>query len=231
VVVSVDGSEQTHDARRGAGSYENMTDNLERYVLVAASVPNAAELSLACVMAADDINGEPGQSVKSLGERLSVRRIRFRPLLPLGRASHLEAPVMCEGLAQHVSSEDMLKSTFRPLTTCGIGQNLFVRPDGGAYPCYAWCSEHTFIGDVFTDGLAVVLASPGFARLLDCSVDTIEKCRECEYRYLCGGACRARGNQAVLDVNAAPPQCDHLRQRAQKLVGAAREYVLDPASL
>jgi uncharacterized protein len=231
VVVSVDGSAQTHDARRGAGSYENMTRNLERYVSSAASIPNAAELSLACVMGADDINGEPGRSVRALGERLGVRRIRFRPLLPLGRASHLEEPVMCEGLAQHVSPEDMLKSTFRPLTTCGIGQNLFVRPDGGAYPCYAWCGEHTLIGNVFTGGLAAVLASPGFARLVDCSVDTIKKCRECEYRYLCGGACRAWGNQTVLDVNAAPPQCDHLRQRAQKLADAARKYVLDPASL
>jgi len=70
-----------------------------------------------------------------------------------------------------------------------------------------------------------VLTSPGFANLMACSVDTIEKCRECEHRSLCGGACRAWGNQTVLDVNAAPPQCDHLKQRAQKLTQAAREYL------
>ena len=230
VVVSVDGDEQTHNARRGEGAYKNMTRNLKEYARVAhtiPNVPNVAELSLACVMSADEINGEPGQSVKLLGEMLNVKRVRFRPLLPIGRASHLNEPVICEGLMQHVLPEDMLKSQCRPLTTCGIGQNLFVKPDGKSYPCYAWCGDHTYIGDVFADGLEAVLSSPGFAQLMDCSVDTIVKCRECEYRYLCGSACRAWGNQNELNLNAAPPQCDHLKQRAQKLTDAAREYILE----
>ncbi|MDR1241715.1 MAG: SPASM domain-containing protein [Deltaproteobacteria bacterium] len=226
VVVSVDGDGQTHDARRGEGAYANMVRNLEKYVRIAPAIRGAAELSLACVLSAEDVNGEPGQSVKRLGERLKVRRVRFRPLLPIGRASHLDEPVMCAGLMQHFSPEDMLKSECRPLTGCGIGQNLFVKPDGKAYPCYAWCEEHTCIGDVFAAGLEAVLASPGYARLMDCSVDTIEKCRDCEYRYLCGGACRAWGNQSVMDVNAAPPHCRHLKTRAEKLIDAAREYVL-----
>jgi uncharacterized protein len=56
-------------------------------------------------------------------------------------------------------------------------------------------------------------------------VDTIAKCRDCAYRYLCGGACRAWGNRNALDLNAAPVQCDHLKQRAQSLINAAREYL------
>ena len=233
VVVSVDGNEQSHNARRGSNTYANMIHNLEEYARIAElaqishpGVPNVAELSLACVMCADDINGEPGKSVKRLGERLKVRRVRFRPLLPVGRASHLDEPVICEGLMQYVSPEDMLKSEFRPLTSCGIGQNLYVKPDGKSYPCYAWCGEHTCTGNVFANGLESVLSSPGYTRLMNCSVDTIEKCRECEYRYLCGGACRAWGNQNELNLNAAPPQCDHLKERAQKLTDTAREFLL-----
>ena len=225
VVVSVDGDEQTHNARRGQGTYENVIGNLEEYVCVASTILNAAELSLACVMSAKDVNGEPGFSVKRLGEQLKVKRIRFRPLLPLGRAAHLEEPVMCEGLQQHIALEDMLKGECRPLTTCGIGQNLFVKPDGKAYPCYAWCGEHTCIGNVFVDGLEAVLSLPKFIRLVDCSVDTIEKCRDCEYRYLCGGACRAWGNQTVENINAAPVECEHLQERAKMLVHTAREYL------
>ena len=62
--------------------------------------------------------------------------------------------------------------------------------------------------------------------MLKCStVDTIEKCRECEYRYLCGGACRAWGNQDTLDLNTAPVECEHLKQRAQKLITAAKKYL------
>jgi uncharacterized protein len=225
IVVSVDGNEETHDRRRGKGTYQNLYRNLKEYVRVGASIPCAAELSLACVMGASDINGLPGQSVRDLADALQVKRVRFRPLLPLGRASRLDEPVMCEGLMQHVSPEEMLQSEVHPLTTCGIGQNLFVRPDGGAYPCYAWCGEHTRIGNVFDRGLDAVLLSPQFKKLSACTVDTIAECRDCGYRYLCGGACRAWGNQQALDPNAAPPQCEHLKERAQALIDAAREYL------
>jgi uncharacterized protein len=225
IAVSVDGSEETHDSRRGKGTYQNMCGNLREYARVSATVPRAAELSLACAMDASDINGAAGQSVRALAESLQVKRTRFRPLLPLGRASRLDKPVICEGLLQHVSPDEMLQSEFRPLTTCGIGQNLFVCPDGGVYPCYAWRGEHTRIGNVFDSGLNVILSSPQFTKLSSCTVDTIAKCRDCAYRYLCGSACRAWGNQTALDLNAAPVQCDHLKQRAQSLIDAAREYL------
>ncbi|MDR0844355.1 MAG: SPASM domain-containing protein, partial [Tannerella sp.] len=118
-----------------------------------------------------------------------------------------------------------LKTPFHPLTTCGIGQNLYVRPDGRIYPCYAWCNEHTYIGNIFEKGLKAVLDSPSFTRLIDCTVDTIEKCRDCDYRYLCGGACRAWGNQQTLDLNAAPVQCRHLQERAEKLIETAKAFL------
>ncbi|MDR0613716.1 MAG: SPASM domain-containing protein, partial [Dysgonamonadaceae bacterium] len=225
IVVSVDGNEETHDLRRGKGTYRNLLRNLQEYVRISASIPCAAELSLACVMRAADINGSPGHSVRELAESLHVKRTRFRPLLPLGRASQMNEPVICEGLMQHVSPEERLQSEFHPLTTCGIGQNLFIRPDGSAYPCYAWCGEHTCVGNIFDNGLNAVLLSPQFTRLSACTVDTVSKCRDCAYRYLCGGACRAWGNQQTLDLNAAPVRCEHLQQRAQSLIDAAKEYL------
>jgi uncharacterized protein len=226
IVVSVDGNEQTHNARRGKDTYQNMTHHLEEYVRVGAGIPQAAELSLACVMSAADINGEPGAEVRALGARLHVKRLRFRPLLPLGRASKSVEPVMCEGLMQHVSPDEMLKTPFHPLRSCGIGQNLFIRSDGSSYPCYAWCGEHTCLGNVFDNGLNAVLASPSFTRLIECTVDTIEKCRDCDYRYLCGSACRAWGNQQAQNLNAAPVQCDHLKERAEKWLDEARRFLI-----
>jgi uncharacterized protein len=227
IIVSVDGNEETHDARRGAGSYENMVRNLERYVETAARVPNAAELSLTCVTKAPDMGGDPERSVLTLGERLNVRRVRFRALLPLGRASdwpNLDEPAACEG--RRISPEDALKTGFYPLITCGIGQNLSIQPDGAAYPCHAWHGERAYVGGVFDAGLNAVLNSPRFTQLLGCTVDTIDECRGCEYRYLCGGACRAWGNQDAWDVNAPPARCGRLKERARRLVDAARVYLL-----
>jgi uncharacterized protein len=226
IVASVDGNEETHNRRRGKGTYQNLLHNLREYVRISAAIPRAAELSLACVMSAPDINGAPGQSVRTLAGALQVKRLRFRPLLPLGRASHLDEPVMSEGLMRHTSPEEMLENEFHPLTTCGIGQNLYIRPDGSAYPCYAWCDEHTRIGNVFDNGLNELLHSPQFTRLSACTVDTITKCRDCDYRYLCGGACRAWGNRNAVDLNAPPLQCDHLKQRAKSLIDAAMKYLV-----
>jgi hypothetical protein len=65
-----------------------------------------------------------------------------------------------------------------------------------------------------------------FTRLRGCTVDTIEKCRDCELRYLCGGACRAWGNRDETDPNTAPPECSHLQKRAYELIEAAQNYLL-----
>lgn len=226
VVVSIDGNEETHDERRGKGNYRSAVSNLERYQQIAEQKAAAAELSIACVMRSVDINGAPGESVRALAKRLGVKRVRFRPILPLGRAADSEEPVMCEGLYEHLSAEEMLEETFQPLTTCGIGQNLYVEPDGSAFPCYAWHGPHTTIGNVHSEGLEPLLASEAFKRLARCTVNTISKCRECAYRYLCGGACRAWGNEAnALDLNAPPPRCGHLQVRADQLIQAANSYL------
>jgi uncharacterized protein len=131
IVASVDGNEEMHNRRRGKGTYQNLLHNLREYVRISAAIHKATELSLACVMRA------LGQSMRILADALQVKRVRFRPLLPLGRASHLDEPVMNEGLMRHTSSEEMLENEFHPLTTCGIGQNLYIGPDGSAYSCYA----------------------------------------------------------------------------------------------
>lgn len=224
-VVSVDGNEETHDRRRGEGSYRSAAANCERYAALAAGRKGAAELSLACVMDAESILGEPGKSVRMLGEQLGVRRVRFRPLLPLGRAAGMDEPVICEGISQHETPLNRLRSAFRPLTTCGIGQNVYICPDGEAYPCYAWKTAASCLGNAIREGLPPVLAGERFTRLRACTVDTVEKCRDCEYRYLCGGACRAWGNQNEIDPNTAPPDCEHLRKSARALIAAAEEYL------
>jgi uncharacterized protein len=226
VVASVDGDSTTHDQRRGKDTYAKVTQNLERYQALSATVSDAAELSIACCMDSERIRGAPGDSVRALAARLGIRRARFRPLLPLGRAASNMEPVSCEGLHAHVNPEEMLKTDFRPLHTCGIGQNLYVEPDGNSFPCYAYHRPHTRLGDVFGQGLASILASPAFRALTRCTVDTIEKCRDCDIRYLCGGACRAWGSEEnQRGVNAAPPNCEHLRSRGRALIKVAEEYL------
>ena len=110
-----------------------------------------------------------------------------------------------------------------------MGQNLYVEPDGNAYPCYAWHGPDWLLGSLDgPDGLAGMLSSPGFQDLRNHTVNSNQGCRACALRYLCGGACRAWSQQADADqanLDAAPKDCEHLRRRAESLLASALAHL------
>jgi len=226
VVVSIDGDRQTHDARRGKGAYVAALSNMEAYVQLAADTHNSAELSLAMVASSADIQGEPGSAVRALGARLGIPRVRFRPVLPMGRAADWDEPPAAEGLGAHVDPLELIQEGFQPVATCGLGQSLYVDPSGDSFPCYVLKRPHTNLGNVIQQGLDSVLHSPSFRNLSCHNVDSNPKCRECEVRYLCGGACRIwAGEAAQHNLDAPPLDCDALQHRARRLHTAARELL------
>ena len=235
IVVSIDGGEEDHDDRRGKGAYGKTVANLKSYTeLIGETLMyngrriRPARLSLSATMRAGDVNTERGYAVNELGRKLNIRHVKFRPLLPLGRALHIEEPITSEALRSYLTPLDLLKEGFSPVYTCGIGQNLYVEPSGEAFPCYSYHKPHTFLGNVIRDGLKNIIERGQFQALQSCTVDSNYGCRKCEYRYLCGGACRAWGREATQnDLNAAPVECDGLRKRATELYTAASEYLLE----
>ena len=182
IVVSVDGSRETHDARRGEGRYDQTVSNLK----LAVSCGAAEKLSLAAVLNHAEAKGIPGDAVCGLAKELGISKVSFRPLLPLGRGSGAQ-----QELWQLCSSEqtDLKHFTFRH--TCGLGQNLYVEPDGSAYPCYAWCEPEHRLGSLGGESLREILERGTLYEYCQHDVDSNEKCRTCEVRYLCGGICKA----------------------------------------
>lgn len=233
VVVSVDGGKEEHDKRRGEGSYDNTVKNLELYtssiaetILSGTARIRSARLSIAATIKADQVNDSTGFSVKDLGHRLNIRRVKFRPLLPLGRALDLDEPVVSEALRSYLEPIELIKEGFMPVHSCGIGQNLYVEPSGESFPCYSYHELHSFLGNAVQNGLETIISSEPFIDLQKHTVDTNKKCRRCEYRYLCGGACRAWGREATKnDLDATPVECDGLWRRAERLYSAACEYL------
>jgi uncharacterized protein len=221
VVVSVDGDRATHDARRGAGSYDRTVDNLRAL----AERGYCADLSLATVLPSELANGAPGDAVRALAKQLGIRRTRFRPVLPLGRAPHGEPGLAPESLWESVDVHELVSSGFQTTSTCGLGQNLYIEPDGAAYPCYAWHGEAWRLGSIAAPGgLAEIVASEGFQNLRTHSVDTNPQCKTCPLRYLCGGACRAWSRQPgpeQVDLDAPPVNCAPLWRRAAQLLASA----------
>ena len=183
IVVSVDGDRESHDRRRGAGRYDQTVSNLEK---AAALREYGCRLSLAAVLSRSEADGGQGKSVYELAERLGISRVRIRPVLPLGRAEGAQREVW-----QICADEIRGIEKFRPRHSCGLGQNLYVRPDGNAYPCYAWCEEVKKLGDLSAESLGELLDRGGLYDYCSHDVDSNDKCRCCEVRYLCGGICKA----------------------------------------
>ncbi|MBI2301670.1 MAG: TIGR04083 family peptide-modifying radical SAM enzyme [Armatimonadetes bacterium] len=230
VVVSVDGDEAAHDGRRGTGSHAAVVRNLDRYQSVAAGVPRVAQLSLTAALPDDEARAEARAAVVALAAGLGLPPPKFRAVLPLGRAAAWPDSPRPDAAAWDDPRDTALLG-FRPTATCGLGQHLSVEPNGDAFPCHACRAPGLRLGNVCQRGLADVLSSATFAALSSHTVDANRRCRDCEWRWLCGGVCRAwTGVTSLDDLDAAPRDCSALRARAAAVLRAAEEYLASPAT-
>lgn len=183
ITVSIDGDKDTHDRRRGDGSYEITVANLKKAV----AEGGADRVGICAVLTKKETEGDAGESVRNLAKELGIKPPKFRPLLPLGRGTWAERELwqVCEDENRTGGGESLPKRL-----TCGLGYNLYVKPDGSAYPCYAFCEKEAKVGDVSEESLTELLNSEKFKYFGSRSVDTNEKCKDCEVRYLCGGICK-----------------------------------------
>jgi uncharacterized protein len=230
VVVSVDGDQATHDARRGQGAYVRTVDNLRRLVALTSTPSHQAsgqecggsgelaaagvKIVLAATLSAFQVNGAVGEAVRQLADELGVG-VCFKPVLPLGRAAGSTlVPEFYSSL-----DEDCAEVITRahPVRTCGLGMNLYIAPDGGCFPCYALMGARHDLGNALADGLEAVLSRNHAYRQVN--VDSNQKCRRCGLRYLCGGFCRAWGIDD--DPDSPPVDCTALQARAQIIVESA----------
>jgi uncharacterized protein len=226
VVVSVDGDKEYHEQRRGKGTYDLVTGNILRYQQVMQKSGKPAELSIACVMPAEDINSGAGLSVRSFAAKNHIHRIRFKPVLPIGKAGATFPHAVSEAVDSYADASDALLFRVKPLKTCGIGYNVYIEPNGNVFPCYAFHQPHSYIGNVFEEGIRNIISSEAFKDLFRHNVNTNIKCRNCMYRYLCGGACRAWGRDITQhDLDAAPPDCEGLYKKSADIYTAALNYL------
>jgi uncharacterized protein len=230
IVVSVDGDKTAHDERRGAGMYDKVRHNLKAYSAVCEQADNLpamvspARLAISAVMDAAQAHGRAGLAVRELAREFNISHVKFRPMLPLGRAMEEEAATL-DSIRADLPPLETMKRGFNPAVSCGIGQNLYVEPSGESFPCYAYHKPHAFLGNVLQDGVSAVLNDEKFKALKTHTVDTNEKCRGCAARYICGGGCRAWGEAVQNDLDTAPVRCEALRDRAEALVKSALAYL------
>lgn len=208
IVVSVDGDQISHDQRRGARSYQRTVANLKGLTGSLNLLGLHSQISLAATLTTAQINGAQGEAVRTLADELNLS-LRFKPVLPLGRAA--KDALTPEFYTSLDDECEILTLQANPRSTCGLGMNLYIAPDGEAYPCYTLLSAQHNLGNVLNDGLGKILERNNAYRRV--TVDSNQQCQHCALRYLCGGFCRAWGSN--VDLNLPPTNCAALYKQAQ----------------
>jgi uncharacterized protein len=231
IAVSLDGDRGFHDQRRGAGSFDRTVGNLEALT----ALGYGGSTSITAVMSVKDAAGSPGRSLQELADKLGISRLHFKPLLPLGRAGEIEMEIVPEAHWAFFRLEDAVSYGFTPALSCGFGHNLYVEPDGSAFPCYACKGKEHLLGRVGSEGSLTALIRDGsFRELMSHTVDSDRRCGKCSLRYLCGGACRAWGlvpalipeteGKAREESVHLQKRCGNLYKRAASLLEGALRY-------
>lgn len=96
---------------------------------------------------------------------------------------------------------------------CGWGAATFsIEADGKVYPCHWLHFPEYQAGDLYEQNLIDIYhGSEVFARCRMMRVDSnIEGCQQCDYKYFCGGGCRARGLFREGRICGHDPECKTL---------------------
>lgn len=76
--------------------------------------------------------------------------------------------------------------------SCEAGKKLIsIAANGDVYPCHMLHVGEFSFGNIVNTYLEEVLNSSNARRFRDLHVDDFKECKNCKYRYLCGGGCRA----------------------------------------
>lgn len=94
------------------------------------------------------------------------------------------------------------KSKINKCYKCAMGDGeISISSNGNVYPCQLLHDEKYCGGNVRDSGIIQIYNnSKKLAYCKDLTVDKIKICKECAFKYICGGACRARSFYEMGDI-------------------------------
>lgn len=111
-----------------------------------------------------------------------------------------------------ISADDVpINNTLEGKRNCGTGCSMLsIGADASVYPCHMLMEEQFKMGNLIGKTIREVLGMHQ-DRLWEVPVEEISGCKECDYKYLCGGGCRARAYMINRDIQSPDPFCDMYR--------------------
>ncbi len=102
---------------------------------------------------------------------------------------------------------------------CGAGRNMLsVDARGNVYPCHMLHFEEFKLGNILRDPLYLIKGVRTAITNLNSYVEEKEGCKECYFRYFCGGGCKARAYLTHDDIMAMDPYCSGYKLNFQRFI-------------
>lgn len=215
VKISLDGSsKERHDFYRGAGAYDR--------TLRAIGLLEERNVNLLLAMVVTQQNAD---DVEAMSLRWGNKLI-FQPLFPMGRARQGKNDValtgreyyhvlcQCANVNPYMDIETVIANHERnhSIVKCAIGDGeISISCTGDVYPCQLMHNKDAYIGNVREWPIKEIYESEKMHTFKDLTVDQMDGCRDCVFRYLCGGACHARHYSETHDLYAAGRFCEYER--------------------
>lgn len=109
------------------------------------------------------------------------------------------------------SSINMDDLSFR--SSCGAGKNtISIDARGCVYLCHMLHTEEFYMGNILVDSWDSIFTNIRKQKLTTHDVDKIDECMNCEYKFFCGGGCKARTIYAKGTLNASDIYCNGLKE-------------------
>lgn len=214
VTLSVDGSNRSiHGMTRG--------DNLDK-------VEHAIRLleeNGVCYTLSMTVTKLNIHDVESMSRKYG-RRLRYAPLFPVNDASrddslsitgidYFNALKSAAGVVPLSYCESALEGSKRERhRKCAIADGeISISPTGDVYPCQLLHFPEFYAGNVREENVADIYRnSPVLKKAAALDVDNIEGCKDCAFKYICGGACRARSYYETGNIAKSGDFCAYERE-------------------
>lgn len=125
---------------------------------------------------------------------------------------------MAENREIHIQDSMLGSADILAKRCCGVGKTLVsIGAEGEIYPCYMLHRDELIMGNIFTDDLKEVMKSTkNLCR--DITVDDFFECSDCDYKYICGGGCRASSYYMHKDFLHPETSCKKSKQYLKNVV-------------
>ncbi len=239
-LVDIDGPEEIHNKTRpfinGQGSFRTTAGNVEKLIKAGLKVSLRATVT--------SYTDSLMMDVAKTHQELGAAGCAFVPLNPVDSDIKLLDLELCpspqkyaEGLREVFHSgiwpitslypfneyNHRLQPSFKNPWGCGapIGNTPVITSNGEIYSCiYLVGNKQYEVGNILMDDFP---RKNVLARMLDIvNVDNRKKCRECSYRYLCGGGCPI----GIFSIEGNPKAPNELKEYVREISCTVSKTVL-----